>query len=283
MGVPASPLIGAAVSPVIGTKSARAAYVACGTSSTALLRNDHSHSALVEALANVALMMDPAHPPRAIVAISPHWQTEQVMVASAAQPGFQYNYGELDTEYGGLQCPAGAPDVAARVLQLLADGGVKCKADCEAKLADDVVGAASLIFPTVAVPVVSMSILASMSAEDHVRIGSLLQPLSEEGVFFLGIGFSSNSFSLMQVAGDPLVLGAAKLFKEHLDRVVTGQNCVKSIEDLVKWESLPAAQFNHQTAEHLTPLMVVAAAAGNTRANKVDASFVGVPLSNYVF
>ena len=68
------------------------------------------------------------------------------------------------------------------MLQLLGEGGVKCKADCEARLADDVVGATSLIFPTVAVPVVSMSILASMSAEDHVRIGSLLQPLSEEGV-----------------------------------------------------------------------------------------------------
>jgi aromatic ring-opening dioxygenase catalytic subunit (LigB family) len=228
-------------------------------------------------------MMDPANPPRAIVAISPQWQTEEVMVGSAEQPGFQFDYADLDTEYGGFQCPAGAPDVAARVLELLGEGGVKCKADCEARLADDVVGATSLIFPTVKVPVVSMSILASMSAEDHVRIGNLLQPLSEEGVFFLGIGFSSNSFSLMQVAGDPLVLGAAKLFKEHLDRLVTGQNCVKSTESLLKWESLPAAQFNHQTAEHLTPLMVVAAAAGNTRANTVDASFVGVPLSNYVF
>jgi aromatic ring-opening dioxygenase catalytic subunit (LigB family) len=261
----------------------RAAYVGCGYSSTGLILNDNAHIDLVEALEKVASMLDPDHLPRAIVAVSSQWQTDEVLVTSAEEPGFQRDYPELETEYGGLPCPPGAPDVAAEMLRLLQAGGIKCKADKTAKLADAVVGPTSLIFPAAEVPVVSMSILASLRAEDHVRIGSLLSPLCKEDVFFLGVGFSSNSFSLLPAPGDPLVLQAVKLFKKHLDLAVSGERDKKAGEALVKWERLPGARFNHMTEEHLMPLMVVAGAAGDMTATTVDTSFLGMPLSNYIF
>jgi aromatic ring-opening dioxygenase catalytic subunit (LigB family) len=268
---------------MLPTGRTKAAYVGCGTSSTALILNDNAHSDLVQALERVASMMSSDDLPRAIVTVSPQWQTDQVLVTSAEEPGFQCEYPELDTEYGGLPCPPGAPDVAAEIFQLLHAGGIQCKADHHASFADAVVGPTSLIFPAAEVPVVSISILASLSAEDHVRIGSLLSPLCEQNVFFLGVGFSSNSFNFLPVAGDPLVSQTVKLFKKHLDSAVSGETGSKASETLINWELLPGARFNHMTAEHLMPLMVVAGAAGNMRATTVDTSFVGMPLSNYVF
>lgn len=262
---------------------ARAAYVACGSSSTALLLNEASHADLAEALESVASMLDPDHLPRAIVCISPQWQTDEIVVTSSMEPGFGHDYPELQTEYGGLPCPPGAPDVADQILKLLKGGGINCSADQQVKLADAVVGPTSLMFPLADVPVVSMSILASLSVKDHLRIGSLLQPLCQDNVFFLGVGFSSNSFCHLQVAGDPLILAAAKPFKEHLDRAVCSQEGSKASKSLVDWDTMPGAQFNHENEEHLLPLMVVSAASGSARATQIETSFLGVPLSNYVF
>lgn len=260
----------------------RAAFIGCGSSSLALLMNDPSHTELVEAYDKVAAMLDPENLPRAVVVVSPDWQTQEVVVTSAAHPSFQGDYAELHTEYGGLPCPPGSPEVAAQIVKLLSDGGIGCTADQQASFVDAVAGPTTLMFPEADVPVVSMSVLASLSTEDHVRIGTLLQPLCDENVLFLGLGFSSN-VDVLQVAQDPLTSTAVQAFKEHLDLTVTGHRGGEIGRALMGWKRLPGADFNHPTGEHMMPLLVVSATAGNTKATQIDASFLGLPISNYVF
>jgi aromatic ring-opening dioxygenase catalytic subunit (LigB family) len=221
--------------------------------------------------------------PHAIVVISPHWQTEEVVVSSSRQNGFRHSYEELMTEYGGLPCPPGSPEIASRILRLLEDGGVQCRADETAGIDDAVVGPIALMFPQADVPVVTMSILASLDAEDHVRIGQLLQPLCTEGVFFLGVGLSSNTLDCLEVSCDPLVRAASSVFQEHLDITVTQERGNVASRALLGWETWPCARVNHPTEEHLMPLLVVTAAAGDAKGAKIDTSFNGMPLSNYVF
>lgn len=257
--------------------------MACGTSSTELLFNDASHADLVQSLENIASVCDATSPPRAVVVVSSQWQAEEVLVTSADRPGFQQSYTEVVSEYGSLSCPLGAPDVAAQLLQLLEDGGVKCRADPTAQLMDAGIGPVALLFPGDDVPVVCVSLLASLDAKEHARIGELLQPLCWDDVFFLGVGLSSNPFPFLQVPGDPLILSATMAFKEELDLTVTGRKGRKVSDDLVRWESFPCARLNHATAEHLMPLLVVAAAAGSSTAAKFDTTFLGLPLSSYAF
>lgn len=244
--------------------------------------NDPSHTELVGAYEKVSAMFDQENLPRAIVVVSPQWQTDEVVVTSAAQPRFQDDYLQLNTEYGGLPCPPGSPEVAAKVVQLLSDGGVKCKADQQASFVDAVAGPTMLMFPEADVPVVLMSVLASLSTEDHVRVGTLLQPLCAENVLFLGLGFSSN-VPMLPIAGDPLIATAVRSFKEQLDRTVTGQGNGEIGKALMGWQRLPCARFNHPTEEHMMPLLVVSATAGVAKATRIDASFLGLPISNYVF
>lgn len=278
----------AAAPPRTITSPPRAAYLGCGSSSTALLLNDPLHSDLVDAHEKVAAMLDQDSLPRAIVVVSPQWQTQEVVVTSAATPCLQDDYSHLATEYGGLPCPPGSPEVASQIIKLLGGGGVKCRADQQAPLVDAVVGPTMIMFPGADVPVVSMSVLSSLSSEEHVRIGTLLQPLCQEGVLFLGIGLSSNiclspNIEMYQIVGDPLIVSAVKSFKDQLDVTVSGQRGDEIGEALIGWEQFPCARLNHPTEEHMMPLMVVSAAAGEAKAEKIDSSFAGVPISNYVF
>jgi len=250
--------------------------------------NDPLHSDLIEALEKVGAMLDETGLPRAIVVVSPQWQTQEVVVTSAATTSLQDEYPQFETEYGGMPSPPGSPEVAAQIVKLLEGGGMKCSADQQAPLVDAVVGATMLIFPGVDVPVVSMSVLSSLSCEEHVRIGTLLQPLCSEGVLFLGIGLSSNicfgpNIEMCQVAGDPLLTAAVQSFKEELDATVTGRMGNDIGKALISWESFPCARVNHPTEEHMMPLMVVSAAAGSAKATRIDASFAGFPISNFVF
>lgn len=276
-----------ALSPRAGEPPLKAAYVGCGSSATGLLMNDSLHSDLTEAHERVAAMLDEESPPRAIVVVCPHWQTEEVVVTSAARPHLQCDYLELVTEYGGMPRPPGSPEVAGQIISLLCDGGVKCSADQQAPLVDAVMGSTMLISPGADVPVVSMSVLASLSSEEHVRIGTILQPLCKEGVLFLGVGLSSNialspNIEMLQTAGDTFIASAVTAFKEKLDLTVTGQR-TEIGKALISWERFPFSRFNHPTEEHMMPLLVVAAAAGEAKATQIDGSYAGVPISNYVF
>jgi len=264
----------------------RAAYVGCGSSSSALFMNDSGHAHLLDAHERMAGMLDQDWLPRAIVVVSPQWQTQEVTVSSAAEPCAQADCSQLDTEYGGMPCPPGSPEVAAQIAKLLCDGGVKCNMDHQAPLVDVV--SAMLMYPAVQIPVVSMSVLASLSAEEHITIGTLLEPLCKAGVLFLGLGLSSSialspNIEMLQTPGDPLILSAVKSFKKALDLTVTGRRGDELGKQLLHWESLPCASINHPTHEHMMPLLVVASAAGDAKATQVDASFVGLPTSNYVF
>lgn len=264
----------------------RAAFLGCGSSSTALFMNDPCHSHLLDAHEKIADMLDQDRLPRAIVVVSPQWQTQEVTVTSAAKPRIQADCSQLDTEYGGMPCPPGSPEVAAQISKLLRDGGVKCTTDQQAPLVDVV--STMLMYPGAEIPIVSMSVLASLSTEGHVSIGRLLQPLCKEGVLFLGLGLSSSialspNIDMLHTLGDPLIVSAVKSFKKALDLTVTGHRGDEIGKHLVDWECLPCARINHPSDDHMMPLLVVAAAAGDAKATQVDASFVGLPISNYVF
>ena len=81
------------------------------------------------------------------------------------------------------------------------DAGFEPREDAERGYDHGVFVPLKLLFPDAGVPVVVLSLLASMDPSAHLRMGRALAPLREEGVMIVGSGGSFHSLPAMRKAG----------------------------------------------------------------------------------
>ena len=81
------------------------------------------------------------------------------------------------------------------------DAGFEPREDPERGYDHGVFVPLKLLFPDAGVPVVVLSLLDSMDAAAHLRMGRALAPLREEGVMIVGSGGSFHSLPAMRKAG----------------------------------------------------------------------------------
>jgi len=68
--------------------------------------------------------------PRAVLAVSGHWEAEGFTVSSAARPGMVYDYYGFPEHTYAISYPApGSPQIAARVIELGRAAGIPIAAD----------------------------------------------------------------------------------------------------------------------------------------------------------
>src|SRR5690606_19012129 len=119
-----------------------------------------------------------------------------------------------------------------------------------------------LVFPDADIPVLQMSLLQSLDAGAHLRLGRMLRPLRDEGVLIVGSGMSYHN---MRGYGDPRSRPASDAFDQWLGETVALPEAERSVR-LADWvaASGPAGRLSHPPGaeEHLLPLHVVAGAAG---------------------
>ena len=114
-----------------------------------------------------------------------------------------------------------------------------------------------------------LSLLASLDAAEHLRLGRALAPLRDEGVLIIGSGMS---YHHMRGYGDPRSTHVAAEFDRWLGQTVALPPTERQAR-LADWAraSGPAGRLSHpaQAEEHLLPLHVVAGAAGDSRGRRV--------------
>ena len=209
-------------------------------------------------------------PPRAILLVSGHWLAPQPTVTSGARPGLIYDYYGFPPHTYQLRYDApGAPDVAARVRQLLADAGIPAASDAQRGWDHGVFIPLKVAFPDADVPVVQLSLLQSLDAADHVALGRALAPLRDEGVLIVGSGMSYHN---MRGYGDPRSTPISADFDRWLTETVALPQAERDVR-LADWATAsgPAGRLSHppRAEEHLLPLHVAAGAAGSGRGRKV--------------
>lgn len=198
--------------------------------------------------------------PSAILVVSAHWEAAAFSLTSSIAPGMVYDYHGFPAETYRIRYPSpGAPDVAFEAVELLHAAG------CEATLSDTRGydhGTYSLMqpmFPQANIPVVQMSIQASMDAEEHLRAGAALAPLRDSNILIIGSGMSIHERG-------PAIAAASPPFDAWLNDAVLSSAGARRRQMLAAWEEAPFARLVHPTADHLLPLMVVAGAAQNDTA-----------------
>ncbi|TRZ91617.1 MAG: dioxygenase [Rhodocyclaceae bacterium] len=195
--------------------------------------------------------------PRAILAVSAHWTTPAPAVSAAPQPetihdfyGFPRPLYELDYR------PPGAPDLAAEVAALVP--GIQV--DRQRGLDHGAWSPLRFMYPGADIPVIQLAVMPQASAEDHYRLGRMLQPLTRQNVLILASGGLTHN--LRDIVADAAEGEALPYVSEFRDWFVGALNG-RDLPALFDYRRLaPHAVRAHPSAEHLLPLYVALGAAG---------------------
>jgi 4,5-DOPA dioxygenase extradiol len=128
--------------------------------------------------------------PRAIVAVSAHWEAPgPVRVTAAERPAQIFDFSGFPPElYEVRYAPPGDPRLAEHAVRLLAEAGIPAVVDSRRGLDHGTWVPLRYAFPSADIPVVQVSLPASRSPADVAAIGKALGSLRDGGVLLAGSG-----------------------------------------------------------------------------------------------
>lgn len=204
--------------------------------------------------------------PRAILVASGHWEEPAFTVNTGEAPPLLYDYYGFPEHTYRLNYPApGAPALAQRVRDLLAEAGLPSQEDGERGFDHGVFVPMLLVDPEAGIPVLQMSLHRSLDPAMHLAAGRALAPLRDEGVLIVGSGMSYHN---MRGFGPGFEAASAE-FDRWLTEAVTHPDVVQREAALARWQHAPQARTCHPREEHLIPLMVAAGAGSGEKGSKI--------------
>jgi 4,5-DOPA dioxygenase extradiol len=190
---------------------------------------------------------------RAVLVISPHWQTPGLAVTAAARPQTLHDFGGFPAALYALRYAApGAPEVAREVCRLLEQTGEAVMLDEQRGLDHGAWVPMMHLRPQADRPVLQLALPFAMDAAAAMRLGQSLAPIRQHGVALIGSG--SLTHNLMEFRGpdvpeQPYVRDFARWIRDRVR--------ARDAAALADYRRLaPAAERAHPTEEHLLPLHV---------------------------
>jgi 4,5-DOPA dioxygenase extradiol len=193
--------------------------------------------------------------PRAILVISAHWYTRGTGVTAMPQPGTIHDFQGFPASLYQVQYPAaGEPVLAARVRTLLQPTAVHLDQDWGLDHGSWAV--LRYLYPGADVPVIQLSIDATLAPRAHYELAQGLAPLRDEGVLVLGSGNVVHNLGAAQFSPTAAATTWARLFNEEVRTALQAA----AHDTLIDYERLgPAARMSVPTPEHYLPLLYVLA------------------------
>jgi 4,5-DOPA dioxygenase extradiol len=193
--------------------------------------------------------------PKAVLMVSAHWEQRPVTLGATRTVPLVYDFYGFPERYYETDYPApGAPQVAARVRDLLAGAGVPAAEDPNRGLDHGAYVPLVPMYPKADVPVLQTS-MPGLDPERLFQLGVALAPLRDEGVLVFGSGFLTHN---MRYAFRPGTPGWALDFDAWAAEAL-GRFDVDALLDFRN--RAPAAQTALPTWEHYAPVLVAAGAA----------------------
>ena len=226
---------------------------------------DPSHNAMNEFMKKLPGILKR---PEAILVISAHWEENTATVQRGAWPPMLYDYYGFPEEAYNIKYPApGNPELAEKICDVLAKSGVGCGINEKRGFDHGLFIPLKMMYPEADIPSMQISILHSLDAKAHIELGRALRPLLDENILIIGSGFSFHNlraFSFSDMNKNE-VDERNDAFQDWLKDTIVGKHTQSERElRLIEWESAPYARYCHPREDHLLPLHVCAALAGNS-------------------
>lgn len=199
--------------------------------------------------------------PKAIVMVSAHWESSELLVSGNPQPETWHDFGGFPQALFEVQYPApGNPQLAAEVVELLKADDLPARIDTQRPFDHGIWVPLSLMYPQADIPVVQVSLPTRGGPALQTRIGHALASLREHGVLLIGSGsITHNLRELDWHAGPESVEPWAKVFRDWMIEKLEA-NDEAALHDYR--QQAPNAVRNHPSDEHLLPLYFARAAGG---------------------
>lgn len=232
--------------------------------------------------------------PKAIVVLSAHWESDPIQITNYTTtpqpPPLLFDYSGFPAETYNYSYPApGSPELSQKIQKLLQATGIECQLEHQRGFDHGVFVPLLVMFPNADIPVVSVSLHASLNADRNMQIGQALSPLRDDGVLILGSGYTFHNMTAM-LHPDSASQQASRAFNAWLKETLTKTSPAEEErimkELLQNWEQAPGARMCHPRAEHLLPLFMVAAAANFAPGHLIydeQEELTGHQVTGYVF
>lgn len=200
--------------------------------------------------------------PKAIVIVSAHWESNELLVSGNPQPDTWHDFGGFPKALFEVQYPApGHPQLAAEVVELLKIEGLPARIDADRPFDHGVWVPLSLMYPLADIPVVQVSLPTRGGPALQTRVGHALASLREHGVLLIGSGsITHNLRELDWHAGPESIQPWAKAFRDWMIEKLA-LNDETALHDYR--QQAPNAARNHPSDEHLLPLYFARGAGGH--------------------
>src|SRR6185295_7217690 len=136
-------------------------------------------------------------PPKAILCVSAHWQTNGTRVGAMEKPKTIHDFYGFPKELFAVEYAAkGSPDFAKQTQQAITK--TKAEFDYEWGLDHGCWSVLNKMFPEANVPTFQLSLDVKASPQDHYEIAQQLKELRRKGVLILGSGNIVHNLRLMK-------------------------------------------------------------------------------------
>lgn len=199
--------------------------------------------------------------PRAIVIVSAHWESTELLVNANPQPETWHDFGGFPAALFAVQYPAvGLPELSTEVVELLKAAGLPASTTTQRPFDHGVWVPLSLMYPSADIPIVQVSLPTRAGPALQTRVGQALASLREHGVLIIGSGsITHNLRELDWHAGPESVEPWAKAFRDWMIEKLAS-NDEAALHDYRT--QAPNAVRNHPSDEHLLPLYFARGAGG---------------------
>lgn len=218
--------------------------------------------------------------PTAILALSAHWYGPGLAVTAMDRPRTIHDFAGFPDELFRVQYPAaGSRELAERVIDLVRPRTMR--ADTSWGLDHGTWSILAHMYPDADVPVVQMSLDATLTFDEHVALGAELAPLRDEGVLVLGSGDIVHNLRVMDWGAPETAYPWAQEFDDAARELL--------VSDPALLGSLVAHPHYRQavpTPEHFVPVLYLAglAHAAGTGAEVLigGSAFGSISMTSYV-
>jgi aromatic ring-opening dioxygenase catalytic subunit (LigB family) len=157
-------------------------------------------------------------------------------------------------------------ELARKVIEHLLYAKLKAAVDSERVADEATLQSVRILFPENDIPVIELSLHASLDPELHFAVGRAIEPLRDEGFLIVGCGSLTYDVSDMErIERDPNlpdILGErSDRFQHWVTDLVTNSAPYARARGLTRFRDHPDIHAVHASGERFLPLLVVAGAA----------------------